>query len=260
MKPIAISRGVGVYARVIIAQCGGWGLAVLLMCLPLPPHTLPGWGVILVQMSGAAALTAALRCPAWWIPINFMFVPLLFAASRLRLPPWVWLAAFVTLALVYWNSFRAQVPLFLTNRATAAAVADLLPCGGVRVLDVGSGTGSFICALARLRSDAEITGIESAPLPFVLSWLRAREHPRVDVRRGDFFAAPWADHDLIYAFLSPTPMARVWDKARHEMRPGAILVSNSFSIPGREPDRIVEVADRRRTRLLIFNISPSDHD
>jgi hypothetical protein len=35
----------------------------------------------------------------------------------------------------------------------------------------------------------------------------------------------------VYAFLSPVPMAEVWRKASTELRPGALLVSNSF--PGR---------------------------
>jgi hypothetical protein len=51
-------------------------------------------------------------------------------------------------------------------------------------------------------------------------------------------------------------MAAVWEKARREMKAGSLLVSNSFGIPGREPDRILEVADRRGTRLLVFEIHP----
>jgi SAM-dependent methyltransferase len=240
--------------KALAAQCGGWVLVVALASSGLLLDYGNGslWVVILVQTSGAAALTALLRCPPWWVLINFIFTPLLLLAIRLRLPPWIWLAAFAALYLIYWNSFRAQVPLFLTNRRVTAAVAGLLPPGPVRVLDLGSGAGSFVTALARLRPDARVTGIESAPLPYALSRLRLCRQPLTRIRREDFFAAPWTDYDLVYAFLSPAPMAQVWDKARREMKPGALLVSNSFAIPGREPDRIIEVDDRRHTRLLIF--------
>jgi hypothetical protein len=49
-------------------------------------------------------------------------------------------------------------------------------------------------------------------------------------------------------------MLEVWEKARREMKPGSLLVSNSFGIPGVEPDRVIEVKDWRRTRLLVFRI------
>jgi SAM-dependent methyltransferase len=242
------------YAKALIAQIGGWALAILLWHLIRPSGV--DW-VIVVQAIGAAALTWVLRCPPWWIFINLAFTPLLYFAMRLQMPPWIWLAAFVAAHLVYWNTFRSQVPLFLTNRLTASAVAMLLS-GPARVLDIGSGTGAFVQALAALRPDDHITGIESAPAPFAISWLRARGQTHVVVRCGDFLAASWAEYDLVYAFLSPAPMARVWEKASREMKPGSLLVSNSFAIPGREPDRVIDVEDRRHTRLLMFRIADTE--
>jgi hypothetical protein len=254
-----------VYVKALLAQCGGLVLAIALALggdllewferVHIPPI----WGIILLQMFSAAALTALLRCPRWWVLINFLFAPLLLLAVRLRLPPWIWLVAFAVLYLIYWNSFRTQVPLFLTNRRTVAAVAALLPPGPTRVLDLGSGTGSFVVALARLRPDLSITGIENAPLPYFLSWLRTRKFPAANMRRGNFFAIPWSDYDLVYAFLSPAPMAQVWDKARLEMKPGSLLVSNSFAIPERAPGRIIEVEDRRQTHLLVFALPAADN-
>lgn len=52
-------------------------------------------------------------------------------------------------------------------------------------------------------------------------------------------------------------MAAVWRKAGMEMRPGSLLVSNTFEIPGRSPDFVVEVGDRRGTRLLAWRIPAS---
>jgi hypothetical protein len=48
----------------------------------------------------------------------------------------------------------------------------------------------------------------------------------------------------VYAFLSPVPMAEVWRKASTELRPGALLVSNSFPVEGVEPEQVIEVDDR----------------
>ena len=82
----------------------------------------------------------------------------------------------------------------------------------------------------------------------------AARQPNIDCRRGDIFAHPWQDYDVVYAFLSPVPMAAVWQKAAAELRPGALLVSNSFPVPGREPDFVVDVDDRRNTQLYGYRI------
>jgi hypothetical protein len=47
-------------------------------------------------------------------------------------------------------------------------------------------------------------------------------------------------------------MPRLWEKARTEMKPGALLVSNSFVIPDIEPERTIDVPGRRTTRLFCY--------
>ncbi|MDR2208034.1 MAG: class I SAM-dependent methyltransferase [Azoarcus sp.] len=234
--------------KALFAQLCGWG-AVWLLGQLLPDGV---WMLAFSQAVAATLAAMALRSTRWWLAIHFVFTPLAFAAHALEIPPAAWLAAFVVFALIFWSSYRTQVPLFLSNRQTACAVAGLLPPGPIEVLDIGCGIGSFLAAFAQQRRDARLTGIESAPVPFALS--RIRKHPAITVIRGDFFAHSWAGYDLVYAFLSPVPMADVWEKARREMKPGSLLVSNSFGIPGIEPDRVIEVADRRQTRLLVFAI------
>lgn len=238
--------------KALLSQFCGWGMAWLLGQAGLLPDGV--WFLALAQGAAATAAAAMLQSARWWLPIHFVFTPLVFAAHALEVPPSLWLAVFIAFALIYWSSYRTQVPLFLSNRQTARAVAKLLPTGSIEVLDAGCGIGSFLAAFARQRGDARLTGIESAPAPFALAYLRTRKYPATTAILGDFFAQSWARYDLVYAFLSPAPMPEVWDKARREMKPGSLLVSNSFEIPNIEPNRIIEVADRRRTRLFIFVI------
>jgi hypothetical protein len=53
--------------------------------------------------------------------------------------------------------------------------------------------------------------------------------------------AKLGDYDVVYAFLSPAPMPRLWEKVQAEMQPGNLFISNSFPVPGATPDRIIEV-------------------
>ena len=39
------------------------------------------------------------------------------------------------------------------------------------------------------------------------------------------------------------------------LAPGALVVSNSFPIPGRKPDEVVEVGDGRATRLYVYRVT-----
>ena len=63
-----------------------------------------------------------------------------------------------------------------------------------------------------------------------------------------------ADFDLVYCFLSSEPMPDLWEKAKQEMRPGTVLVSNSFPIPDATPSKIINVADRRATILYCYQL------
>lgn len=241
-------------AKALLAQLGGILAAFALGRAGLLPAGI--WPLAGVQALAATAAAAALKSDRWWLPIHLAFVPLLVAGQRLGLPPLAWLVAFGALLAFYWTSFRTRAPLFLTNRRTVPRVAELLPAGKpLEVLDIGSGTGSLVRPLARLRPDCAFCGIETAPGPWLLGRLLGRGIPNLRWLRGDLFAIPWGGYDVVYAFLSPAPMAAVWDKASRELRPGALLVSNSFAVPQRAADFVVEVGDRRGTRLYGYRIT-----
>lgn len=239
--------------KALIAQVLGWGLALGAIAAGLLPPGHPWW------LAGSQALAAAgaahlLGCARWWLAIHLAFAPLLLLASRLGLAPGWYLGAFGVLLLFYWSSFRTQVPLYLSNRRTVAAIAGLVPENRAwQILDLGSGTGSLLRPLAALRPEARCVGLESAPGPAWIARLLGRRLPNLSLRRADFWQHDWRGYDLIYAFLSPVPMPRVGEKAIAELRPEALLVSNSFPIPGLEPDFVLDLDDRRRTRLYGYH-------
>lgn len=238
--------------KALLAQAAGWALAALALGSGMVPAL--AWVLVLIQALAATGVAAALRSERWWLAIHLGFSPLLLLAPALGIAPGWYLAAFALLALIYWSSFRTRVPLYLSNHATATAVAGLLaPDRPQRVLDLGSGTGSLLLPLARLRPDCEFTGLETAPAPYLVSCMRAQRLHNLRFARSDFFRHSWAGYDLIYSFLSPVPMKQVWDKARREMDEHCVLVSNSFAIPGVEPAVIVDVDDTRATRLFVYN-------
>lgn len=215
----------------------------------------PFWIFMLLQSAIAVVLSGFLSLPVWWFPIQGLFVPLLLAALSLNLSPHLFLAGFLLLWLIFFSNTKERVPLYLSNEATAQALAELLALRShSRFLDLGSGLGGMLANLAERKPDGSFHGVESAPLPFLVSWLRLKKKNNAHVRYGNFWHEDLAAYDVVYAFLSPEPMAGLWRKAQKEMRQGSLFVSNSFAVPGCSPARTLQLKDARRTRLFIWEM------
>lgn len=208
------------------------------------------------SLQGFCALLAAwwLRAPVWWLLIHLVFAPCAVLAHGMELPPWLWAGAFLLLLLVFWRTDTSRVPLYLTNSRSRDALVGLLPPIPCRVIDLGCGDGAVLRHLARLRPDCLFVGVEHAPLPWVWAWLSARSCANLIIRRGDFWSHPLADYAVVYAFLSPAAMPRLGARIDAEMSPGTRLISNTFPIPQRVPQAVIDVADRRRTRFYVYDL------
>ncbi|NII10682.1 class I SAM-dependent methyltransferase [Oleiagrimonas sp. C23AA] len=217
----------------------------------------PLWRIAGVEGALALILAIWMHLPRWWWPLELLFVPAVVMASTLELSPWWYAAALALLLAIYGAVFRTGVPLYLSNAVTADT---LLQWWGERrksrVLDIGSGTGTLVRHLACARPHWEVDGIEIAWLPWLVSRWRCRRLRHAYLKRGNFWQQSLTDYDLVYAFLSPVPMAELWQRARAQMREGSWLVSNSFIVPDRAPDQMLVVGDHRDTRLYCYRIGP----
>jgi predicted O-methyltransferase YrrM len=245
-----LRRALAVQAGALSLALAGWTLA----------HALgrePGAGLIALLAGGLAPCLAwSLGQERWWLALHAAAVPCAWLLLQVPLPPWVYLAAALLLALIQSNAASARVPLFLTSRRAVEALLARLPAGGrLRFLELGSGLGGVALAVARQRPGTLCTGIESAPLPYLLGAARnALAGAGCNLVRRSFWRIHLAEYDVVYAYLSPAPMARLWDKAVAEMNPGALLVSNSFPIPGVVPEFEVQVDDATGSALYGYRI------
>ena len=192
-----------------------------------------------------------------WFALQLLLPLAVGGTLWLNVSSWAYLAIFVALILVYWNSAGERVPLYLTNALTREAIVDLIPPEATAFADLGCGLGGVILHVARRRPTIGVVGIESAPIPFLISWLRL-EFARLDnaeVRFQSFWSCDLTAFDVIYCFLSPVPMPELFRKAQNDMRPNSLFVSNTFTVPDIDPSHISEVADRRNTLLYVWQIN-----
>jgi hypothetical protein len=201
------------------------------------------WLKTSLAIGGVALILATVtRQPLWWRLIHAAFMPLIWLTYGLAIDPGWFLLAFVLLLLVYRGALSGQVPLYLSNKETVAALAGLLAArGNCRFLDLGAGIGSTTVPLADLLPDSEFTGVENAPLTWLAGRILSLGRPNIHWRWDDLWQANLGQYDVVYAFLSPVPMPQLWAKARAEMQPGSLFISNSFPVPGEVPGEIIEV-------------------
>lgn len=189
----------------------------------------------------AFALATWGRLTWWWRLIHLMFVPAALLVSRLDIDPLWFLAIFLMLLATFRGVVGGQIPLYLSGAAARREVLLLARELGVReVLDLGAGTGSLIVPLAREAPDIRWVGVENSPLPWAIARVRAAFLPNCEVRFGNLWQADLSRAGIVYAFLSPAPMRRLWQKAASEMAPGACLISNSFPVPDAEASETVD--------------------
>jgi SAM-dependent methyltransferase len=239
--------------RALLCQLAAFPLTLLAVYLLARAGTRPSYLVAaILQGVFAAVLTWRWRLASWWIAICLLFPLALYAADGLELPPWLFLAVFLFMLVLYWSTFRTQVPYYPSGRTAWQAVAGQLPQGRrVSVIDIGSGLGGLVMDLARRRPDIDATGIELAPLPWLASWLRARlTNSRARFIRGDYESLDFSDYDAVFAYLSPAAMTALWRKAGREMRPGSMLMSYEFAIQGAPPTVSLDLQDTGRTLYI----------
>lgn len=210
----------------------------------------------ILQATTAAAISHKLNMPKWWIPIHLTFGPALIATSTLSISPLWFLAGFLILILMQGKTFQTQVPLYLSSDEAAQRLASLLPKEKkFSLIDVGCGCGGILSQLSKTQSKGNFFGIEAAPIPYLLSKCRVMiKTPNCTIQWGDFWKHDLAPYDVVYAYLSPVPMESLWHKARKEMRPGSLFISNSFIVPGIEPEQTMQLNDMTGSTLYLWRI------
>ena len=202
-------------------------------------------------------LARGLGMEAWWLPIHAV-VPGLVWTLGFDLPP-VYALGVLPACVAVLGRVANPRAAFLSSRAAAQAVAGCCRDRSFTFLDLGCGLGGVLACLARARPAGRYYGIESAPVPFLLSRLRAALGAQsCRISWGDFRDLDLGRYDVVYAYLSPAAMGDLWHKASREMRCGSLLISNGFAVPGVPPAFTVATGAKGDSRLLLWRMNRCD--
>jgi cyclopropane fatty-acyl-phospholipid synthase-like methyltransferase len=131
-------------------------------------------------------------------------------------------------------AFIVGAPFVPSTNPVAAKMVELARIKkGAKVYDLGSGDGRILRLAAQHGACA--TGLEINPWLVLYTNLRFgfTKHPgTVWARWRNFWRADYRDADIVFVYLLPWHMNKLADKLKRELKPGALVVTNSFIMPG----------------------------
>ncbi|AEH45961.1 methyltransferase type 12 [Thermodesulfatator indicus DSM 15286] len=140
---------------------------------------------------------------------------------------------------------RTKGALFVsTSRAKIKAILDELEGqANFRLVDLGCGDGRFLRAVYQ-RFGIAGEGYEINPWAYFLACLKNRLNGApVKVYRKNFFKADLSTYDVIFFYLFPDLLLDLAPKLRKEAKPGTIIISANFPLPGFNPYKVLKVED-----------------
>jgi len=204
----------------------------------------------------AAALSRIAGLASWWLIIQLAFAPAIVLMLTFEIPSSFFLLAFIIMLVVYWSTFRTQVPLYLSSNKVWQVLETKLPDTAFNFVDLGSGIGGVLTYLAQTHPHGHYHGVEAAPLPFLWSWLRIEleGHHNCTVHWASLWDCDLSKYDVVFAYLSPVPMDKLWHKAQQEMRPSSVFISNTFAVHDQAPHESIAVDDLHNSTLYLWHM------
>lgn len=124
------------------------------------------------------------------------------------------------------------------------------------VFELGSGWGTLAFPLAKRFPRCRVEAIELSPLPWLFSRLRhiLDPLPNLVLHRGDFHKAPLGEAALVVCYIHPGGMEKLKPKLEAELLPGALVLCNTFAVPGWNPSSERVARDMYNSKVYLYRV------
>lgn len=115
------------------------------------------------------------------------------------------------------------------------------------IYDLGAGDGRFLIAMKNKYPFIIAKGYELAWFPFLLAKFKIWKNGlKIQIERRNFFAADLRDADAIFCYLLPKTLAKLEEKFKKELKPGAKIISYNFKFPNLRPYNAINLSQNRK--------------
>ena len=189
------------------------------------------------------------------------------------------LLVFLAAASIVWSTLVAGVSPMPSSGAARDAMLPLLDkavafqCSSegsgtamekAEIVELGSGWGNLLIALARRYPQHQIVGYEISWLPWLVSLLLVRLYRlnNVQVLRKNFLKQDLSKASVLVCYLYPGAMQAISEKLLAEQGadndvcdPGTrFLISNNFALPGFQPGETVKAKDFYQSPVYLYRL------
>jgi hypothetical protein len=126
-----------------------------------------------------------------------------------------------------------------TSRVRISAFVEAVPMkAGQLLIDIGCGDGRVLRQVGR-RYGARTVGYELNLLAYVKARLLCLGRKNIQIKLGNFWNADLSEADVVFCYLFPDVMRDLGAKLQSDLKPGAVVVSCNFDLPGFIPELIL---------------------
>ena len=166
---------------------------------------------------------------------------------------WIWIfiilaGGLFALKIIYVLSIALVLPftqgaLYVsTSRAKISAFINAVPMTAEqKLVDLGCGDGRVLRE-AQKRYGVRAVGYEINPLAYLKARIFSFGTNNIKIRHQNFWEADLSDADVVFCYLYPDVMKRLATKLVASLKPGAVIVSSNFSLPGFAPSQVIRLA------------------
>lgn len=140
----------------------------------------------------------------------------------------------LAIASVIYYGIRLGITPMPSSRKAVATFIELIPeSTDGKIVDLGSGWGTLAYPIAKRFPDAAVIGCELSPVPWIYSRVKGVfvRCPNLTLHRQSVFNIDLTDVDVVVVYLHPAAMRKLRAKFERELRPGTLVLSNTFEVP-----------------------------
>ncbi|BBB30467.1 class I SAM-dependent methyltransferase [Neptunomonas japonica] len=169
------------------------------------------------------------------------------------------LFAFLIALSIVWSTLQTGIsPMMSSGKACQAMLASTSPPANGPLIDLGSGWGTLVVALAREYPHHQVIGYELSWFPWLVSIIR-KYSLRLDnltIYRKDFTKADLGNASVLFCYLFPGGMDALHKKLKRELFHEIRIVSNTFALPSCEPVNVTKLKDIYQTPVYVYHWRP----
>ena len=127
---------------------------------------------------------------------------------------------------------------------------------GIKVTDLGCGSGCLLLPLAKEFKDSEFVGYEYDWLAYTIAKIRTCRFSNITIYKKNFFEADLSEYKLVLCYLSTDTAIKIGDKLNKELPKEALVISEVFAIPSMK--KLKEITSSLTIKKLhIFMYNPN---